>query len=660
VANYNLKYGSKKHDEIKDAIRNRVKNADHAIQKKSKDFSDDEEMFRAYMPTRTADEIRKDSRATGKPEYTTLDIPYSYAVLMSWHTYLSSVFLSRSPIVQLSGRHGESEMQIQAMEAIHDYQTQTGGHLVPYYIWLMDVGKYGAGVIGNYWDEEQIQVSEIVEEPVTYLGIPIPGKMTKVKRTKRVKGYSGNKLYNVRPQDFLFDSRVSLGNFQDGEFCGRKADLGWNKVIRREDNDQYYNIDALRTQIKNKNTTSNGTTANSSRDTGSSQLELPDAVTGDNSASLNDDMKTPSFVHLVELCVELIPKDWGLGQSKYPEKWLFTLAEDEVIIESQPYDSLHGKFPFSVLEYEIEGYGLQKRSMLEMLEPLQDAMSWLVNTHFYNVRNVLNGQFIADPSRLTIKDFKSTEGGRIIRMKPTAYGQDPRTMFTQIQTTDVTQNHLRDSGFIGEMIQRVSGVTDNIMGAVNPGGRKSATEIRQSNSAGANRIKTQAEYFSASGWAPMSQMLIQNTQQKYDTEMKFKIAGDLSQDAGESFVNVTPEDIAGFYDFVPIDGSLPVDRFAQTTMWTQLLGQMRQFPQVMEEYDMGGIFAWVAQLGGLKNIKRFKLNVRPDKDVASDLQAGNVVGLNDVRGATGGNGGSPQNAAGVPGAGQVPGLGTAG
>lgn len=657
MSNLTLKYDTQKHNDIRDALRNREKHADHAVQNKSNDFSDAEEAFRAYMPTRTEDQTRKDNRADGKPEFTTLDIPMSYAILMSWHTYLSSVFLSRSPIIQLSGRHGEGEMQVQAMEAVMDYQTQTGGHLVPYYIWLMDAGKYGAGVVGTYWDEEIIQVSEIVEEQVTYLGIPLGDKKRKVKRSKRVKGYAGNKLYNVRPQDFIFDSRVSLANFQDGEFCGRKADLGWNMVVRRAEYGQYYNLDALKKVKKKRN--KSATNSHGTRDTGSEQLDLPDAVTGENT-ELNDDMKSPEFVSLVEMCVELIPKDWGLGDSKYPEKWMFTLAEDEVIIESQPYDALHGKFPYAVIEYEMEGYGLQKRSMLELLQPLQDVMSWLVNTHFYNVRNVLNGQFIADPSRLTIKDFKSSEGGRIIRMKPSAYGQDPRTMFHQIQTVDVTQNHLRDSQFIGDMLQRVSGVTDNIMGMVNQGGRKSATEIRSSNSAGANRIKTQAEYFSAMGWAPLSQMMIQNTQQKYDGEMKFKLAGDLSQDAGEGFMNVTPEAIAGFYDFVPVDGTLPVDRFAQVTMWTQLLGQMRQFPDIMQQYDMGGVFSWVAQLGGLKNIKRFKLNVRPDKDIANDLQAGNVVGIEDVRGSIPGNGGATANSAGVPGANQIPGVGTAG
>ena len=656
MANFTLRYGTPKHDEIREAIRARIRHGQHAISKKSEDYADDEERFMAYLPAREEEAQRRVNKEAGKPEFVTLDIPYSYAILLSWHTYQTSVFLSRNPVMQFAGRHGETEAQLQAMEAIMDYQTQVGEHLVPYYIWLMDAGKYGVGIVGNYWDEEIIQVSTIEEEEVSYLGITIAGQSRKVKKTKRVKGYSGNRIYNVRPQDFIFDSRVSLLNFQKGEFCGRYTDMAWNSMVRREEYNQYYNIEDLR-RVKKKKHRSTG--QQGQRDTGSSQLELPDAITQENQ-NLQDELKTPDFVSVVEMHIELIPKDWGLGDSRYPEKWVFTLAEDEVIIESQPYDSLHGKFPYDILEYEMEGYALQKRSMMDSLDPLNDTISWLVNSHFYNVRSVLNGQFIADPSRITIKDFKSEGGGRIVRLKPTAYGQDIRTMFQQIQTVDVTQNHLRDAQIVAEMLQRVSGVTDNIMGMVNPGGRKTATEVRSSNTAGVNRLKTQAEYFSASGWAPLSQKMVQNTQQKYDADMKFKLAGDLTEEAGEKFIQVNPDLITGFYDFVPIDGTLPIDRFAQVTMWTQLMAQMRNFPQIMSTYDMGGIFAWIAQLGGLKNIKRFRLNVVPDQQVLNDLQNGNVVGLDDARRSTSSNGGTPANSTGVPGAAQLPGMGPAG
>lgn len=656
MANIQLKYNSEKHRKLREALRNRIHQGQFAVSRKTQDYAEAEEQYMAYLPTTEADKLRETKKDDGEPQYVNIDIPFSYAVLMSWHTYVSTVFLSRSPVMQFAGRHGETEMQIQTVEAIMDYQTQIGGHLVPYYIWLMDTGKYGVGVVGHYWDEEITQVSEIVEKPVTYLGLPISGKTKKVKRTSRVKGYEGNRVYNVRPQDFIFDSRVSMANFQDGEFCGRYADLSWNTLVRRAEYGQYYNLEELKRIKRRKYQPSYGGTQH--RDTGSEHLQLPDAVTGEDT-TLTDDLMTPDFASVVELHVELIPKDWGLGASTYPEKWVFTLAEDDIIIESQPYDSLHGKFPYSLLEYEIEGYGLQKRGMLELLDPLNDTMSWLINTHFHNVRAVLNGQFVTDPSRVTMKDFRSEGGGRLIRLKPTAYGQDVRTMIHQLQTVDVTQNHFRDVEGLGQLIQRVSGVTDNIMGMVNQGGRKTATEVRSANVFGANRLKTQSEYFSAMGFAPLSQMLVQETQQRYSGEQMFKVAGDLMEEGGQ-FVQVTPEAIAGFYDFVPVDGTMPVDRFAQVTMWTQLLGQMRSFPQIMNGYDMGGIFAWVAQLGGLKNIKRFRINVRSDQDLSRDLEKGNVVGVGDVRRDTQGNGGSPENATGVPGAAQSPGMGPTG
>lgn len=656
--NKELKYGTPAHDRIRDALKNRIKQAEFAVSEKSTDYSNDEDRFQSFMPETSVDAARRVKKKAGEPQFTTLVVPYDYAVLMSWHTYITTVFLSRSPVMQFMGRHGETEQQIQSVEAIMDYQTQVGGHVLPYYIWVMDAGKYGVGVLGNYWDEEVIQTSQIVEEQVSYFGIPIAGKTKKRKVTNRTKGYQGNKLFNIRPQDFMFDSRVSLGNFQKGEYAGHKATMSWNILVKRAEEGQYYNMEALRAQKGVGNSQQNS--SDGYRDTGSARLQLPHAdQSGGNVVSFTDQM-SPDFATMTVLVVELIPKDWKLGNSTYPEKWVFTLAENQVIIESQPAEDIHGRFPYGVIEYEMEGYGLQKESLLSRIAPLNETMTWLMNTHFYNVRHTLNGQFVADPSRITMKDFKSEgAGGRILRVKPAAYGQDVRSMVSQLPIADVTQGHLRDMAAVGDLIQRISGVTDNIMGAVNPGGRKTATEIRNSNSFGATRLKTQAEWFSAQGWAPLSQQMLQNTQQYYDAEMKFKLAGDLMEE-GQKFLDVNPEAIAGFYDFVPVDGTMPVDRFAQVTMWTQLLGQMRQFPEVLQKYDMGGIFGWVAQLGGLKNIKRFRIQTASPEAIEQGRQSGNLVGIDDARRATQGTGGTPQNSTGVPGASQVPGLGPTG
>lgn len=179
---------------------------------------------------------------------------------------------------------------------------------------------------------------------------------------------------------------------------------------------------------------------------------------------------------------------------------------------------------------------------------------------------------------------------------------------------------------MADMMQRVTGVTDNIMGMVNAGGRKTATEVRQSTTFGINRLKTNCEFFSAMGFGPLGQKLVQGTQQNYNTEQKLRIVGDLAM-MSPGFIDVDPDRIAGFYDFIPIDGSLPVDRFAQANLWQQMLGQMSKVPQVMAQYDLGKMFGWVAGLAGLKNLQQFRVQVMDPGMLAAQVQAGNAVSM---------------------------------
>ena len=165
------------------------------------------------------------------------------------------------------------------------------------------------------------------------------------------------------------------------------------------------------------------------------------------------------------------------------------------------------------------------------------------------------------------------------------------------------------------------------------GGRKTATEVRSSTTFGINRLKTQSEWFSATGFTPWSQRLVQNSQQYYTGQQMLRIVGDTARFAGLQTLKVGPSDIQGFFDFVPIDGTLPVDRFAQVSMWANLLAQLRNFPQIAETYDMGRIFGWIAQLGGLRNIEQFRIQVQDDAALQQQAQAGNVVPIrNDTSG----------------------------
>lgn len=609
-----IPFGSKLHQTVMQNFHSRLRLArDEQRKKREEQWRDSEDTFTAYMPEKDVDTVRKGKRKEGEVDYTTISIPYSYAMLLTAHTYYTSVFLSRDPILQLQGRHGEAQDAETAMESLLGYQLNTGGGMPALFIWLMDVGKYSHGVLGHYWDREEFNMTRIVEQPKTFLGMPIPGTLEKKAITEPIVGYEGNRLYNIRPADFMPDPRVPLFRFQEGEFCLVYDKVGWIKIATRSASGQYYNLKYL--QEGSTNGEWNDRNASTGHDS-----NLP----GEDLSFYQVDDKNPSTVDLYEFHWTVIPSELGVGSGDRPEKWVFTIADKKVILSAQPLGLAHNSYPFDVIPFEVEGYNVFNRSMLEVLDPLNKTMEWLFNSHFYNVRAALNNMFLADPSKVNMRDLEEPGPGKIIRLKPAAYGSDVRTLMQQFQVQDITRSNLADSDTVAQLAQRVTGVSDNVMGSVNSGGRKTATEVRSSTTFGINRLKTNCEWFSATGFAPLTNKLCMSTQQLYASEKKFRLLGDQALWA-QKYINITPDMIAGMYDFVPVDGTMPVDRFAQVNLWQQLMGSMAKVPGALQQYDLSKIFAFVAQLGGLKNINRFRIQVVPDGMMQQQAAMGNVV-----------------------------------
>lgn len=614
-----LRYGSPLHSKLKTALQSRLLMSEKRMSDRYAQMAKNEECFQAYIPEREVDALRRRNREqNGVPEYRTIEIPHSYATIMTAHTYYTSVFLARNPVLQLSGRHGEGEQKRVAIESLMAYQMTVGAMLMHLFVWLLDPGKYGYGVVGHHWDVEKVRMRTHKQVPVTVFGVPIPGKTKIQEDVEDVVGYEGNKLYNVRPQDFFPDTRVALAHFQKGEFCSRYLEVGWDEIYSNSRGEQprYINYEVLKKMRTDKGTSQGD--GGVSRDQGGRTTQLPQ----EESAEAGYDVPV-GFIKSHETYLKLVPSQWGLGKGDEVEIWAFNMSTSGVIFGAEPLGEYHNKFPFDILLDEVDGYSVFPRGMIERVKPMNDVITWLINTHFFNVRASLNNQFIYDPSMVLSKDIENPAPGKMIRLLPQAYGRDVRTILHQMQTVDVTSQHIgRDLGVMIDVISRATGTNDNVMGMINSGGRKTATEVRTSTSFGVNRLKTQCEWFSTIGFGPMTQKLVQRTQQHYSASKKLRLVGDQAQFT-QQFLDVTPDLISGFYDFEPVDGTLPIDRFAQANLWQMLMGQLQHYPQIMMQYDIAKIFAWVANLAGIKNVAQFKLV--PDGSVNQQVQAGNVV-----------------------------------
>ena len=574
-------------------LSDRIDLAKKGAQKQYDKWRNAEDLLVGYVHESELDVKRRWKRdELGVPKYTTIKLPYTMALLNTAHTYWTSVFLSRQPIHQFTGRHGESEQQVLAVEALVAYEVEAGRALAPYYLWLYDAGKYGVGILGEYWEKEIIQYGQIVQVTAE------DGTTQLMQTTQQIEGYEGVHVYKVSPFDWLPDPRVTQRNFHKGEFVAVKKELSWGDVMRRAAAGYFTNIQYL--------TSYYGTTDGS---TEHSQLERPEtSMLNYPSAGPSGLTPRPAVICAYEMHIDLIPAEWGLGPTLFPQKWVFTFTQDRsLILGACPYGYAHGKYLFEVLEPEIEAYGTWTRGIVDQVKPIQDTMDWLLNSHFYNVRASNNNQFIADPSRLMIKDFERGEPGLIIRMRPEAYGQDLRQMFMQIPVADVTRGNIADMQIMQLISDRATGINDQLMGLGGGSSRKTATQVRTDSSFGINRQKTTVEYMSAQGFSAHARKMLACAQQYYQIPKKLRIVGDLVQTTGPQFLMVTPESIAGDYDFVPVDGTLPIDRMAQANLWKEVLMGMRAYPQLMMEYDITKLFAYVGVLSGLRNMQQFRM-----------------------------------------------------
>jgi hypothetical protein len=608
-----------------------------------------DDSMRGYIKTSDVDALRIAKKTnTGKIDYVTLEVPYAFAIVSSMHTYVTSVFLGRSPVYQFSSRHGEGQNSVMAVEAVMDYQLNAGGHLPYHYNWMWDACKYGFAVQGEYWDEEIKRVSEISQQPITFLGIPT-GKTKKVRTVQEIPGYQGNRLYNIRPYDFFPDPRVPVYDFQRGEFCGRQVQVGMSSVLELAYQQKYFNVDVLKATKGDRDKLSfwAGGQGFSQLETGSANVDAPygagtyDSMDPDSSYS-----GTKNFVTLLEMVVNISPSAWELGSSDRNEKWIFTIANETIIIGARPLGCLHDRFPYSILETGFGSEEFIKDSPTDHIRPLTDSLTWLFNSHMYNVRKAINDVRVVDPSMIVMKDLEEPQPGGVIRLKPAAYGQDVRKAITQLVVNDVTRGHLQDSQLVEQLIQRTSGVVDNIMGMVSSGGRKTATEVRTASGFSINRLKTQTEYWSCLGFGPQIERMLSNTQQYMTMEQKLKIAGNTTA-AAQSFMQVTPEAIAGGYDFVTVDGTLPVDRLAQANFWKEFIGQIARVPQIAMTMNLPEMVNYVMMLQGERNVDRFKLQIQQPGQLQQQVQAGNAIPIDAMGGGNGGLGEAPGTSGGT-------------
>ena len=552
--------------------------------------------------------------------------PYSYAILETLVSYLVAAFFP-DPMFRYEGVAPEDIAGATLLEKVIQLHCSRSKVALNLHTFFRDACAYGFGAVSPYW-LTKMGSRQTREERGFYSS---EGEFTSTgfaRIADRTVLFEGNALSNIDPYNYLPDPNYSIHEVQKGEYVGWLDRTNYMDLLSEEQDDPtLFNVRYLR-HTPNHSSRIMGTDSRTSRSR---------TVTSPTTTDRNISLPVDQF----HVYVKLIPSIWKISDSDLPEKWLFTVANDAVIIRANPLELDHDLFPVTVCAPDFDGYSPLAYSRLEILSGMQTVIDWLFNSHIANVRKAINDVLVVDPYLLNIEDLRDPEPGGLVRLRRPAWGRGVENAVKQLAVTDITRNNLQDVAFLINYMQQITGTDNPMMGNLRTGGpeRLSAREFQGTAQGAVNRLERIAKVIGLQAMQDIGYMFAYHAQQFMSRATYVKAVGEWPASIQRQFkiqdnrVLVNPMDILVDYDVMVRDGSIPGGNFAD--IWTQLFQIIGSNEQLLASFDIVSIFKYIATSLGAKNVEAFEKTqqtqmqpqVMPDEQVANQVANGELVSL---------------------------------
>lgn len=540
--------------------------------------------------------------------------PYSYAILETLVSYLVAAFLP-DPIFRYEGNGPEDVAGATLMQhviALHAARNKIALNL---HTFFRDACAYGFGAVAPQWTVK--------------LGKRVSFDEFGGRSAEDTVLFEGNSLLNVDPYCYLPDPSVPIHDVQRGEYVGWTDRTNMMDLLTEEENDEdMFNVKYLQ-HLNGKASSILGT------------LKHQRTSRRGTNYDVRLDRLVSDPVDLFHVYAKIIPRQWRLGSSDRPEKWLFTVAADSVVIRAKPLGLYHNMFPVCVCAPDFDGYSPIAYSKLEILGGMQTTIDWLFNSHIANVRKSLNDMLVVDPYLININDLKSPEPGKLIRLRRPGWGKNMLdNAVKQLSIVDITANNIAEVAAVIQYMQSIASTDNPVMGNLRRGGpeRLTSSEFQATTRGAVNRLERVARVVGLQGLQDMGYMFAYHTQQLMEEDVWIRTVGEWPQQIAEQFqidqgrVKVRPRDIAIDYDLLVRDGSVPGGNFSD--VWVQLFQTIGNSELLLQRFDIVRIFEYIATNLGAKNVADFRIKqapapvsvtTAPDEVVAQQAQAGNLI-----------------------------------
>lgn len=422
------------HDELMDYIMPRLCKARDARDSRVQRFIQIDKQFHGWMALSEEDKKRQRAQErTGKPIPTEINLPLSYVHIDDMMTYYAQTFSPNQGMFYHKGKPDEVSEATQLVTLMNNHAIYTGMYRDVLKA-MFNILKYNEGGFHGFWMQDygprldvNAQNQEVIVEDVRW---------------------RGNKAESIDVYNWLYEPTTDLVNlYKDGEYSAIAEIRSEFWIRQRAASGLYFGVDeALSHEYSEgekryfyRHPPSEAHLLRSSSE-GTGPTNWMAIVRDSEYASVEDGHE------LVKMYIRLNPTEFGLvepsqrRQRNRIEIWQLTILNGCRIIGAQYMNNMHGYIPHFAGRISDDLMDSAGKSAAEILNPLQNFASFLLNAHIKATRKNLYGTTYYDPTRVDLNDIPDGEVSARIPIKASGHGQDLRTMiFHDNQLVDTKQ-----------------------------------------------------------------------------------------------------------------------------------------------------------------------------------------------------------------------------
>lgn len=552
----------------------------------------------------------------GSPVAIEQHLPLSIIQLNDRLSYFMGIFGPANGMFAHTG-NPEEHSAGQTLLKVMNHQAQHAGYYPHLMRALLDINKYHVGGLLVEWDTEP--------------GFEITIEGGKRQQTPTIL-WEGNRtealdMYNVLWTPGICASEVD----HKAEYCALVSLVSYHELQRKGASGEWFNVRQALDVFDKRESVTPPATSNKTRFYKHPPAELKlgqDALSSNNgwvdvlSYNLGEDSTKTAYgtYERVRMWCWLNPTEFGLAKSTKDaprdrlELWKIEILNGLWIVSAEHVTNIHGRIPVAIGLGSFDSLGEWQKSSGEILRPLQDFVSFLLNTHIKGVRKNIWGTTIYDPEVVDLKQIPEGDVAARIPAKPTGADKDLSKAIYESKSNVDTKQTMTDLQGMLQIVNQLfptQALPSQIASIDRAVDRQVAAVMH-----GANRpLQAQARFLDETFFRRWRSLLYMNILEMQTSELMAQIPG-----VGDNEVNVD-ELLKVPLDYIIGQGLKALDR--------QLVAQelQRIILAILQSQDATAEFDVVALINELSNYLDIEIDLTRFRRQGNNANVQQSVGL---------------------------------